>query len=482
MPLIVKTLVETLTLHAMADALGGRWTGERSATAQAIGTDSRAVAPGMLFVALRGERFDGHRYALRAIEAGAVAVLVDHDLREEYPALADRQLIVPDTRLALGLLAGVMRDRWQGTLIALTGNSGKTTVKEMLLTILKEAVGEAAVMATQGNFNNDIGAPLTLLRLSEAHRYAVIELGANHIGEIAWTASWARPDVSLITNVTGAHIGEFGGMGMIAQAKSEIISATAPAGRTILPAGDRYTPFWRALASRQCDAPSELFGLNYVEGWHARACTLSHKGTSFTLCQGDSALGAVTLNLLGQHNVVNALAAAAAAHAAGIDNAAIVRGLNGCGACAQRMMPIRGVRGTTLLDDSYNANPGAMKAALDTLLVLPGPHWCFMGAMGELGAASDALHAEVGQYARARGIALVTFGEAARAAGGHHFDDWSALVAYAHQTLPEAASVLIKGSHAAHMECLVAALRADGPSADSPLADGSLADGSSADR
>ncbi|BBG29672.1 UDP-N-acetylmuramoyl-tripeptide--D-alanyl-D-alanine ligase [Zymobacter palmae] len=453
-----------VTLQALADDIHGCWTGAAGTLITAVGTDTRAVTSGMLFVALRGERFDGHRYAQQALEAGAVAVVVDHDLSEQYPDVAGRQLIVADTRLALGQLAGAVRDRWTGTVIALTGNSGKTTVKEMVLTLLSEAVGEQAVLATEGNLNNDIGAPLTLLKLQPRHCYAVIELGANHIGEIAWTAALARPDVSIITNVTGAHVGEFGGMGMIAQAKGEILSATSVSGHAVLPAADRYLPFWQSLASRRIQAAPELFGLDHVEGWHVRDCVPLANGFRFTLCHQQRVVGEVTLPMLGRHNVVNALAAAAAVHAVGVEDKAIVAGLSRCRSYAQRMLCVEGRRGLRVLDDSYNANPGAMKAALETLVTQPGPHWCFMGAMGELGAASAQLHTDVGHYARALGVSLVTFGDDARAAAvaadGQHFEDWDALVAFARQSLPDHASVLVKGSHAMHMERLVEQLRA----------------------
>ena len=456
--------MSALTLDAVASAVHGHWTGADGIHIESVGTDTRAVTPGMLFIALRGERFDGHQYAQHALDAGAVAVMVDHDMSEAWPALADRQLIVTDTRLALGLLAGAMRDRWDGKVIALTGNSGKTTVKEMVATLVSEAVGNDAVLATEGNLNNDIGAPLTLLKLRDNHRYAIVELGANHIGEIAWTASLARPDIAIITNVTGAHVGEFGGMGMIAQAKGEILNAMTSSGHAVLPADDYYLPFWQALTQRHLASHAELFGLECVEGWHAQHCEPFSAGFRFTLCQQQRVLGDVTLHMLGRHNVTNALAAAAAAHRAGIDDKAIVAGLNRCRSYAQRMLCVEGIRGLRLLDDSYNANPGAMKAALDTLVTQPGPHWCFMGAMGELGSASDELHADIGAYAQSKGVSLVTFGNAARpaaiAAHGQHFDDWEALVAFAQQALPDRACVLIKGSHAMHMERLVEQLRA----------------------
>ena len=424
----------------------------------AIVTDTRQLGPGALFVALQGERFDAHDFIAQAREAGAVAALVER--RVEDPLV---QLEVADTRLALGLLGRARRRAWGGPLVAVTGNSGKTTVKQMLATLLGRA---GATLATQGNLNNEIGAPLTLLALQAEHRRAVVELGANHRGEIAWTTALAEPQVAVITNVTGAHLGEFGGMGQIAQAKAEILAGLPADGVAVLNRDDAFFASWASLA-----APREVldFGLDPRARLQARALVCDAFGRyAFTLVYEGREIGRVRLALLGRHNVLNALAASAAALAMGLAAEAVLAGLEAVTPMAGRLSAVAGVKGSRLLDDTYNANPGAVKAAIEALLSLPAPHWCLLGAMGELGSASDRLHAELGHYARQRGIAcLVTLGESARpasqafGAGGVHFDDREALMRHVLHHLPSGASVLVKGSRSAGMERVVAAMRED---------------------
>ncbi|MBZ9557157.1 MULTISPECIES: UDP-N-acetylmuramoyl-tripeptide--D-alanyl-D-alanine ligase [unclassified Modicisalibacter] len=426
----------------------------------AVNTDTRALGENDLFVALSGERFDGHDFLAAAREAGAAAAVVSR--RVDDPLT---QIEVADTRLALGVLAKARRDAWQGPLAAVTGNSGKTTVKEMLAALLRRR-GET--LATRGNFNNDIGVPLTLLGLSEAHRQAVIELGANHLGEIAWTTALARPQVAVITNVTGAHIGEFGGLGQIAQAKAEILAGLPASGTAVLNRDDAFYPFWRRLAGERevmdfaLEQPARVNAVDLVcDSLGRYAFSLVHDGRT---------LGRVSLSLMGRHNVANALAAAAAALALGLAETDVLAGLAEASALSGRLSLTPGKQGRRLLDDTYNANPGAVKAALAVLAELPAPRWCFLGAMGELGGASAALHAEVGRHARDLGIDFLgTLGAeaepAARAFGepGCHFTDWEALLRHAHDHLPPGASVLVKGSRSAGMERLIAELRADAP-------------------
>lgn len=423
-----------------------------------IVTDTRALRPGDLLVALRGERFDAHEFLAQAREKGAVGAVVDHPVADSLA-----QIVVPDTRLALGLLARAHRLDWDGQLIAVTGNSGKTTVKEMLSSILSR---RAPTLATRGNLNNDIGAPLTLLELAAEHRYAAIELGANHLGEIAWTTALAKPQVAIITNVTGAHVGEFGGMGQIAQAKGEILAGLTGDGYAVLDRDEAYFPVWRALAGR---ARVVDYGIDDDASITARDLVCDSAGRyAFTLCLPGEASVRVGLSLMGRHNVRNALAAAAATHALGFGAAEIATGLEACRSMAGRMQVVDGIRGSCVIDDTYNANPGAMRAALEALSSLPSPRWCFLGAMGELGGDSERLHAEVGRLARDLGLDFLgTYGEPARAASaafgdeGHHFDDWAALERFAQDQLPSRASVLVKGSRSAGMERLVAALRDD---------------------
>ncbi|TVP50886.1 MAG: UDP-N-acetylmuramoyl-tripeptide--D-alanyl-D-alanine ligase [Halomonas sp.] len=420
-------------------------------------TDTRKVAPGCLFVALKGPRFDGHDFVGSAFDKGAAAALVEMSSECPLP-----QLVCSDTRLGLGLLAGAQRSAWQGPVVAITGNSGKTTVKEMCAALLAP-LGD--VLATHGNLNNDIGAPLTLLRLEQRHQAAVIELGANHLGEIAWTTQLVKPDIAIITNVTGAHVGEFGGMGQIAQAKSEVLAGLGEGGSAILNRDDRYFEFWSAFA-----APRRVvsFGFHVNADVSASALSCDPQGRyAFTLMQHGQALGEVRLPLLGKHNVSNALAAAAAALALGVSAQQIIEGLQSLQGLAGRLTVVPGLRGASVLDDTYNANPGAVKAALDTLVSLPGPRWCALGEMGELGSESAALHAEIGRYAAALGIdEFLTLGDAARAASeafgrGLHFNDHEALTRHVTNTLPPNTTLLVKGSRSAGMEHLVDALRSD---------------------
>ncbi|WP_251978977.1 UDP-N-acetylmuramoyl-tripeptide--D-alanyl-D-alanine ligase [Salinicola avicenniae] len=446
-------------LSTLAARLGSDLQGE-DADVSRIVTDTRELAPGDLLVALEGERFDAHDFLAEARAKGAVGAVVSRRVDEPLA-----QIVVPDTRLALGLLARSHRLAWQGRLVAVTGNSGKTTVKEMLASMLSQ---RASTLATRGNLNNDIGAPLTLLALTASHRYAAVELGANHLGEIAWTTALARPDVAIITNVTGAHVGEFGGLGQIAQAKGEILAGLAESGYAILDRDERYYAVWRALAGR---ARVLDFALEAPASVRADDLVCDRAGRyAFTLSLPGSPTVRVALPLMGRHNVRNALAAAAAAHAMGLEPAEIVTGLEACVPVRGRMQPVAGLRGSCLIDDTYNANPGAMRAAIESLTSLPGPHWCLLGPMGELGRDSAALHAEVGRVARALDVdCLATCGAEARPAAeafgeqGHHFEDRAALERFVRDQLPPRASVLVKGSRSARMEQLVDALRDDAP-------------------
>ncbi|WP_328717230.1 UDP-N-acetylmuramoyl-tripeptide--D-alanyl-D-alanine ligase [Halomonas elongata] len=445
------------SLGAVARALGES-PPDTEVALTSITTDTRRLGPGALFVALVGERFDAHDFIAQAREAGAAAALVERRQDDPLP-----QLEVADTRLALGLLGRARRLAWGGPLVAVTGNSGKTTVKQMLATILSRS---GATLATRGNLNNDFGAPMTLLELDGEHRRAVVELGANHLGEIAWTASLAMPDVAVITNVTGAHVGEFGGMGRIAQAKGEILGGLSRDGVAVLNRDDRYFSFWASQAGSR-----EVLDFGLEDEGRLRAETLvcdEFGRYAFTLSFDGRELGRVQLALMGRHNVANALAAAAAALALRADPADVLAGLEEVEPVAGRLGVFAGRNGARLLDDTYNANPGAVKAALETLATLPAPRWCLLGAMGELGEASAHWHAEVGHHARTLGIDFLgTLGEAARPAsrafgeGGYHFDDREALTRHVLHHLPPGASVLVKGSRSAGMEHVVTALRSD---------------------
>ncbi|MCI0508527.1 UDP-N-acetylmuramoyl-tripeptide--D-alanyl-D-alanine ligase [Chromohalobacter marismortui] len=451
--------MSTTTLHEIAGWLGAVAPDVEAVTGQVV-SDTRRIAPGDVFLALVGERFDGHDFLEEARDKGAAGAIVSRRVATSLP-----QIEVADTRLALGMLGRVRRRAWSGELVAVTGNSGKTTVKEMLASILSRS---QPTLFTHANLNNDIGVPQTLLALSSAYRRAVVELGANHLGEIAWTTALARPDVAVITNVTGAHVGEFGGLGQIAQAKSEILQGLPSSGTAVLNHDDRFYPLWRELAG---EVEVVDFGLDATARVRALALACDDAGRyAFTLSVDGDPLGRVHLALLGRHNVLNALASAAAAWALGVASDDIVAGLEACEAMPGRMACVPGVRGARLLDDTYNANPGAVRAALTVLAGMPAPRWCFLGAMGELGNDSERLHAELGHVARELKIDFLgTFGADARPAvaafgdSACHFDDWATLVRYAHDHLPSGASVLVKGSRSAGMERLIAELRTDAP-------------------
>lgn len=422
-----------------------------------IVTDTRQIVPGCLFIALKGPRFDGHDFIEQARDKGAAAALVESAV--ESPLT---QLVCPDTRLGLGLLAGAWRRQCGIPLVGITGNSGKTTVKEMTAALLSPL---GNVLATKANLNNDIGVPLTLLRLAPEHQAGVIELGANHLGEIAWSSRLTVPDVAVITNVTGAHVGEFGGMGHIAQAKSELLNGLSEQGIAVLNRDDRYYPFWAACAS-----PRRVisFGFDSTADVHASALSCDSQGRyAFTLVQHGKPLGDVQLAMPGKHNVSNALAAAAAALAIGVTPTDVIEGLQTLRALKGRLSIVSGLNGATLLDDTYNANPGAVKAAMETLMRFPAPRWCALGAMGELGDETEKLHAEMGRYAAELGIdGLLTLGDNARPAcdafgRGQHFDDHETLVRHVINTLPPNATLLVKGSRSAGMEKIITALCSD---------------------
>lgn len=449
-------MLETLRLSALVAPLSAELVGTDVAFA-AVSTDSRAIVPGQLFVALSGPRFDGHDYLAEVAVKGAGAALVErHVSGVELP-----QLVVADTRVALGQLAALRRDTFDGPLVAVTGSSGKTSVKEMLASILRAAHGADAVLATRGNLNNELGVPLTLLELAPQHQAAVIELGASGLGEIAYTASLARPDVSLITNAGTAHVGEFGGPEKIVEAKGEILDSLGQRGIAVLNRDDAAWAVWqqraagkRVLSFSLTDAQADFSSKSISQD--ARGCV------NFTLV-GPGGSMPVQLNLLGRHNVANALAAAAAAHAVGVALEHIVAGL-------QALQPVagRGVAqvlgsGVRLIDDSYNANPASICAATDVLAAFSGRTLLVLGDMGELGDWAEQSHADVGRYAAGKIDALLAVGPLMKhaveafGAGGRHFNDQQSLIE-ALRLEQGNTTILIKGSRSAAMDRVVAAL------------------------
>ncbi|MEY2618082.1 MAG: UDP-N-acetylmuramoyl-tripeptide--D-alanyl-D-alanine ligase [Pseudomonadota bacterium] len=419
-----------------------------------VHTDTRTLQPGDLFVALRGERFDANDLIADALARGAAAVLAH---RGRIPAGASG-LEVDDTRIALGQLAQGRRQSFGLPLIAVTGSNGKTTVTQMIASILRAWQGEAA-LATQGNFNNDIGLPLTLLRLTPQHGVGVLELGMNHPGEIDYLARIAAPTVALVNNAQREHQEFMATVEAVARENGSVFAHLATGGTAVFPHGDAYTALWRALAGSH---PTMTFGATgadvavddaqWQQGrWQVRARTPA------------GAL-AFSLQVAGRHNVTNALAAAACALAVGTPLAVIAQGLAAFEPVKGRSRALAvtlGARTLTVVDDTYNANPDSVRAAIDVLAELPGPQLLVLGDMGEVGDQGPQFHAEVGEYARSCGIPqLLTLGEQSRAMGGIHFHDIDSLQQSVLARLPSAASVLVKGSRFMKMERVVDAITA----------------------
>ncbi len=450
----------------------GQGLAEAGATALArVHTDTRSLQPGDLFVALRGERFDAHDFLPQAQAAGAVAALV-----EQLPAGYGLPCLqVPDSGVALQQLAAAWRLRYTGPLVAVTGSNGKTTVTQMVAAIFRAWLGsgpDSAALATAGNFNNHIGVPLTLLRLRPGqHRAAVLELGMNHPGEIALLAALARPTVALVNNAQREHQEFMASVAAVAAENGSVIEALGPQGVAVLPAADAHLPLWRGLAGPR---PVWTFGLqpqaDPATHVHAQAHWQPADATWVLHLYTPVGAADTTLALAGRHNVANAAAATACALAAGAPLAAVARGLAGFQPVAGRSATLRVQRGghaVTLVDDSYNANPDSVRAAIDVLAGLPGPRWLLLGDMGEVGSQGPAFHAEVGAYARARGIDHVwTAGALCAHAGAHRHFDGTARMLAALAEGPAAASILVKGSRFMRMEQIVQALAAaDGAAA-----------------
>jgi UDP-N-acetylmuramoyl-tripeptide--D-alanyl-D-alanine ligase len=417
-----------------------------------VSTDTRQLQPGNLFVALRGPNFDGHDYLDAARERGAAAAAVSRRCATSLPLLE-----VEDTRLALGRLAAYWRAQFPLTVIAVTGSNGKTTVRSMTLAILACA---GRTLATQGNLNNDIGLPLTLFRLSPDDRYAVLEMGANHPGEIDYLAAIAQPDIAVVTNAGPAHLEGFGELEGVARAKGEVFAHLGPQGVAVINADDRYAPLWRELAAR-CRIVD--FGLQAPSAVHAR--WQGDVGGSRVVLSTPWGETEFRLSLPGRHNVMNALAASAAALAAGAGLDAVSQGLESLSPVAGRFTIHRLPDAVTVIDDTYNANPGSLQAALEVLAMAGGETWLVLGDMGELGLGAEEFHREAGRRARAAGVdRLFTLGELARAAAESFgadaaaYDSIEALVTALREALHGGLRVLVKGSRRMRMERVVAAL------------------------
>jgi UDP-N-acetylmuramoyl-tripeptide--D-alanyl-D-alanine ligase len=449
-----------LDLDTAARQIGA---GRRGPNASFYGvtTDSRHVSHGDLFVALKGDRFDGHDFVAQALEDGAGAALVSEPggIAQSAPLI-----LVDDTRLALGRLAQAWRARFAIPLVAVTGSNGKTTVKEMIAEVLRAAAGDKAVLATTGNLNNDIGVPLMLLRLRSHHRYAVIEMGMNHLGEIRYLTGLAQPTVALITNAGTAHIGELGSRDAIAQAKGEIYEGLDAGGVAMINADDAYADYWRGL-NRQHKVVD--FAFDRAAAVTAR-CTADAQGSTLTV-RTPSDEYQVRLNVPGMHNARNALAACAAAHVLGVAPGDVTRALGYFEGAKGRLQRKPARKGALVIDDTYNANPDSVKAAIDVLSAGTGMRVLVLGDMGELGEQAAAMHAEIGDVARAKGIErLLTLGELSELAvrrfgsGGQHFRDLDALCGALDLLLGPSVTLLVKGSRFMRMERVVERLVSGG--------------------
>ena len=445
-----------MTLSALALAVNGVVLGE-DVSFTSVGTDSRNIEPGQLFVALKGECFDGNQYAEQALLQGAAAVLISDDALTVRPAV-----LVKDSRLALGQLAAYWRQTMPARVVAVTGSNGKTTTKEMLAAILVAASGDAAsVHATAGNLNNDIGLPLTLLKTQSQHRYVEAEMGMNHLGEIDYLTHIARPNVAVINNAGIAHIGELGSRENIAKAKGEIFAGLDAQGVAVMNADDAFFSYWQSLNTTRKVVTFALHAAADVTATYAEF--EGHLVVKFKTPEG---IFDTTLQVMGQHNVYNALAASATAVALGISNAHIAQGLAAFSGVYGRLQRKLGLNGATLIDDTYNANPDSMKAAIDVLSQYAQPRIFVMGDMGELGANAAEMHASIGRYAKEKGIEkMLSFGELSRlaaaqfGAGGMHFDALDALIDHVNTLMKQGVVVLVKGSRFMRMERVVQALQ-----------------------
>jgi UDP-N-acetylmuramoyl-tripeptide--D-alanyl-D-alanine ligase len=461
-----------MLLSQAAQVLNGRLVGHDVRFA-AVSTDSRKIKAGDLFIALRGEHFDGYEFVATAVQSGAAAAMANADSYEARPSLAHPEsripnpdfpiLIVEDTRLALGQLAAYWREQFDIPLAAITGSNGKTTVKEMLTGILRAAAGsDNAVLATQGNFNNDIGMPLTLLQLNARHRYAVIEMGMNHPGEIDYLTHIARPDVALITNASGAHLAGLGSVLAVAHAKGEIFAGLKHQGIAVINADDDHAPLWRTLAGSH---PLLEFGLggmtrcaqaDVTGGWQPQGAGLQLDAHTPS---GDFS---ADLQVPGAHNARNALAATAAAIALNVPLEVIAMGLERFVGVAGRLQRKAARHGAVLIDDTYNANPASMRAAIGVLAEAKGKRVMVMGDMGELGDDAVMLHAGIGTEARSAGIekflalgALSVNAVRSFGCGAEHFERIEDLQKALEEELDEDTTVLVKGSRFMKMERVV---------------------------
>lgn len=445
-----------MMLSEIAPCVQGELVGDDLAVSS-VSIDTRAIKPGQLYVAIKGHNFDGNDFVADAERAGAAAAMVHQGVTASVPHIE-----VGDTRLALAELAGAWRKKTSVSLVGITGSNGKTTVKEMVAAILSV---DGETLFTQGNLNNDIGVPLTLLRLNEQHRYAVIEMGANHPGEIAYTSRYAQADAAIITNVGPAHIEGFGSVEGVAKAKGEIIQTLRPNGVAVLNRDDAYFDYWRELAGARKIISFGLHSNADVRAHSIATDIVDHAFvTRFNLLTDAGEL-AIQLKLAGKHNVVNALAATAACLALGMELQQIKQGLENVKPVTGRLQPLVSRLGNIVIDDTYNANSASLKAGLDVLANCGDKCWLVLGAFGELGPESPKIHRQMGEMIKASGVErlFATGGDArntvnAFGVGAAFFDNQNELIDALKQELTGDEAILIKGSRSQRMENVAAAL------------------------
>ena len=442
-----------MMMSQVAQALGATLHGD-DVLMTGVSKDTRDIQPGDLYVALKGERFDGHQFVAEANQSGAVGALVSDEISLDVP-----QVQVEDTRLALGKLAAHWRKQFTGKLIGITGSNGKTSVKEMCSKILSDHAGVSAVLATKGNLNNEIGLPMTLLELTENHQFAVIEMGANHVGEIDYLTNIARPDVALVNNAGLAHLEGFGSLENIAKAKAEIYNGLPDDGIAVINMDDTFAPLWldycaqkKTITFSMRDDSADVYAKPVAEN-HYQVITRN--------AQAD-----LKLNVPGEHNVMNALAATAVTGSLGLSLPAIAASLSSFENIQGRLTAKRSDAGFQVIDDSYNANPFSVSAAIDVLAAMrdqvSGKTVLVLGDMAELGKEAARLHGEMGEKARSAGVDFLyatgqLSGNAADAFGdnGFYFKNKNELIKALNKKLTADDVVLVKGSRSAAMEEVV---------------------------
>jgi UDP-N-acetylmuramoyl-tripeptide--D-alanyl-D-alanine ligase len=445
-----------MTLSEIALIVNGECVGD-DVLISSVSIDTRTLKAGALYIGIKGHQFDGNEFVGQAIQAGAIAAMVNKGWHSDVP-----HIVVADTRLALGQLASAWRDKTKVKAVGITGSNGKTTVKEMVASIL--AV-DGSTLYTQGNLNNDIGVPLTLLRLNENCRYAVIEMGANHSGEIAYTSNFVKADVVILNNAGAAHIEGFGSLDGVAKAKGEIIKTLKADGVAVLNRDDVYFDYWQELAGNR---KIISFGLNPKANIFAQSIgTEILPGGFITRFEIISPQGSVIihLKLAGKHNVANALAATAAGMALGLTLDQIKQGLENVKPVTGRLQLLQSRLGNLVIDDTYNANASSLRVGLDVLLDCKGAPWVVLGAFGELGPESAKMHEEIGELIKSKGVVrLLAIGPDAEntvrvfGKGATFFANQTDLINCLNAELTGNEAILIKGSRAQHMENVAAAL------------------------